>query len=114
MTDTLFVTSALAAEYTLPIIGGSYSMVPRNYIVGLEESISTGLTLATNTEYFIPLTSWVLFGGNWDNNEAVGFPNTYYMHANFGPSVTDPVAAYSDVTNALTVPLTDASTDTDT
>lgn len=113
VTDTLFITSTAQAEYTLPIVGGGAPLTAGNYIVGLTESISGSLTLGTNTAYYAPGTAWVFFGGNWDNNESFGFPNTYVMHANFGVSCIDPVAAYTELTNVLTVAFTDASTDTD-
>lgn len=114
LTDTLFVTSTTQAEYTLPIIGGSVNLAAGEYTVGLQESISGSLTLATNTEYYTPATAWVFFNGNWDNNENFGFPNTYVMHANFGPACAVPTAAYTETTNALSVVFTDATTNTPT
>jgi PKD repeat protein len=109
-TDTLFVTSALEAEYTLPIIGGSVNLVPGQYVVGLLESISSSVTLATNTEYYVPGTSWVYFNSAWDNNEAYNFFNTYVARANFGTVCIDPTSAFSNVITDLSVNFTDAST----
>jgi len=109
ITDTLFVTSALQAEYTLSIAGGFATLPAGDYVVGLLESQSGALTLATNDAYYEPTRSWVFFGGNWDNNENFNFFNTYYMHANFGPSCPAVAAAYTESTNATTVSFTDAS-----
>lgn len=113
MTDTLFVTADTSAQYTLPIIGGSVSLTPGNYIVGIQEGSFANASLATNTEYFTPLLSWVFFSGNWGHNEDYGFPSTYLLHANFG-TVCNPIAAsYSETTNELVVDFTDASTNSD-
>lgn len=114
LTDTLFITSITQAEYTLPIIGGSVNLAAGDYTVGLQESMSAGLTLGTNTEYYTPGTAWVFFGGNWDNNESFGFPNTYVMHANFGSACAVPVAAFNEAPNSLTVDFTDVSTNSPT
>ena len=113
MTDTLFVTVDTPAEYTLPIIGGFPTLTPGNYIVGIQEGTFANVSLATNTEYYTPLLSWVFFNGNWGNNESFGFPNTYLLRANFGISCTDPIAGYTQSANDLTVDFTDLSTDTD-
>lgn len=108
MTDTLIVPSANAAEYTLPIVGGAVSLTPGDYIVGVQESVSQNVTLATNNEYFVEDLSWVFFGGNWGNNEDFGFSNTYLVNANFAcPTV---IPAYTAPASALTVNFTDAST----
>jgi len=113
MTDTLFVTATTQAEYTLHIDGGSISLAPGSYMVGIIESFSNNVTLATNTEYFTPLLAWVYFNGTWANNEDFGFPNTYYLRANFGEVCDETVASFSETTSELTVSFTDESTDTD-
>lgn len=110
-TDTLFITSALQAEYTLPIVGGAVTLAPGSYVVGIQESVNSNITLATNIAYFNPGMAWVFFNGSWGNNEDFGFPNTYVMRANFGcPAVT---ADFTQTTNTLSVNFTDASTNMD-
>ncbi|MFK7783751.1 MAG: PKD domain-containing protein [Crocinitomicaceae bacterium] len=106
-TDTLIITSANTAAYTLPIIGGALSLTPGNYFVGIQEGISAGVTLATNNDYFVEDLSWVFFNGNWGNNEDFGFQSTFLLNANFAcPTV---VPAYTESSTQLTVDFTDAS-----
>lgn len=109
-TDTLFITNTTAAEYTLQIIGGSVNLVPGFYIVGVLESNSANVSIATNTEFYEIGRSWVFFSGAWGNNEDFGFPNTYLIRANFGPLCTDPVSGYTTNVNTLTIDCTDTST----
>ena len=113
MTDTLFVTASTPAEYTLHVDGGSISLASGSYIVGLKESISNNVTLATNTEFYTPLLSWVFFNGTWSNNENFGFLNTYLLRANFGEVCDEALASYSETINDLFVSFTDASANTD-
>ncbi len=108
-TDTLFVTSAAQAEYTLPITGGSVSLATGNYVVGLQESISAGVTLATDAESYEPNTAWVFFNGTWALAESFGFPVAYVVSANFGDACTDPIADFTNVANGLAVSFTDNS-----
>ncbi|MDG1332358.1 MAG: PKD domain-containing protein [Crocinitomicaceae bacterium] len=112
-TDTLIITSANPAQYTLPIVGGGVTLTPGDYVVGLQESISGGLSLATSTEYYTPALAWVFFGGTWDNNENFGFLSTYLMEANFGPFCATATATYTESANALVVDFTDASSNAD-
>ena len=112
-TDTLIVPSIATADYTLPIIGGGITLAPGNYIVGVQESISQNVTLATNSEYYVQGLSWVFFGGNWSNNEDFNFLNTYLLHANFGPFCPTATAAYTESISALVVDFTDASVNSD-
>lgn len=109
-TDTLFVTNAAAAEYTLSVIGGSVNLAPGNYVVGLLESVSNGVTIATTTEYYIPGTSWVYFNSAWGNNENFGFLNAFVARANFGIVCLTPVASYTNSSVGLAVNYADAST----
>lgn len=113
LTDTLFITSTALTEYTLPIVGGAVNLAPGNYVVGVLESQSGAATLATNTTYYVPSTTWVFFGGNWANNEDFGFLNTYNMRANFGPACANPVANYTSSTSGTSGIFTDASTGAD-
>lgn len=113
MTDTLFVPSGATARYTLPIVGGAINLAPGNYIVGVQESTSQNVSLATNTDYYVEDLSWVFFNGAWGNNEDYGFSNTYLMEANFGPYCPDVTATYADSVSELSVFFTDASTNND-
>ncbi len=112
-TDTLFVPSATPAEYTLSVTGGFTTLTPGNYIVGVQESVSQNVSLATNTNYFVPDLAWVFFNGSWGNNEDFGFPNTYLLSANFGPYCPQVTADYTQTANDLVVNFTDASTNMD-
>ena len=114
MTDTLIVPSANTAEYTLPIVGGAVFLTPGDYIVGIQESVTQNVSVATNNEYFVEDFSWVFFNGNWGNNEDYGFSNTYLINANFGTYCSDVTASFSESTNDLVVSFTDASTNNDT
>jgi len=97
----------------LEIAGGYTTLAAGDELVGVIESQSGAMTIATNTAFYEPTTSWVFFSGNWNNNEFFGFPNTYYLRANFGPSCTTPTtAAFSENVSGLTAAFTDASTNT--
>ena len=109
-TDTLFVTSAAQAEYTLPVVGGNVSLVAGTYMVGLQESTSAGVTLATDLDAYIPNTAWVFFGGTWALAESFNFEIAYVMNANFGDACSDPVAAFTNAANGLNIAFTDNST----
>lgn len=111
-TDTIFITSSAQAEYTLPIIGGFVNLTPGSYVVGVVESTTNSITLATSTEFYDPGTAWVYFGGTWDNNENYGFPNTYLARANFGEVCYNPTLSFTNSASDLVVDFTDASTTT--
>jgi PKD repeat protein len=110
LTDTLFITSATSAEYTLPIASGYLSLNAGSYVVGVKESFSANVTLATNTEYYTPGMSWVFFNAVWDNNESYGFFSTYLMRANFAPVCFDPVTSFTESINGADASFTNTST----
>lgn len=110
LTDTLFVTSDVSAEYTLPIASGYLSLTAGSYVAGVIESTSQNVSLATNSEYYTPGMSWVFFNGTWDNNESFGFPNTYLMRANFGLVCFEPVTSFTETNNNGEVSFTNTST----
>lgn len=113
MTDTLFVTDANAAEYTLMLANGPLTMVAGDYIVGVQESISANVSIATNTEYYTPEKAKVFFNGAWGNAEDYGFPITFLVSANFGITCDEITADYSESIDELNVDFTDASTNVD-
>jgi PKD repeat protein len=88
-------------------------VAPGNYVVGLQESVSQNISVATNTDYYVPGLAWVFFNGSWSNNEDFSFFNTYLISANFGPSCPTVAAAFTESTNGLAVNFTDASTNND-
>ncbi len=109
-TDTLFVTSAADSTYTLHFVGGPLNLTPGTYVVGLEESASGNLALSTETENYIPQTTWVFFNGTWEHSEFYSFFVAFAIRANFGLVCTGPVGDFTKVENGLTVDFSDAST----
>jgi hypothetical protein len=83
-TDTLFVTSGASADYTLHLVGGPKALNAGDYIVGLIESTTNNVRLATNDKYYTPGLAWAFFQGSWLNIENIGtgFFRTYQCRAN--------------------------------
>lgn len=108
-TNPIIITDTTANWYTLPIIGGSVTLSPATYVVGVQESTSGGVTLATNSSAYVPGTAWVFFSATWSNNEAFGFLNAYNVIANMSVACVDPVADYTQSAGGAAVTFTDVS-----
>lgn len=97
-TTVVTVDTTTNSMWTLPIVGGSYTLAPGNYVVVVNEPDSN-VTLGLSDNNFTLGTTWVLFGANpWTNNEGYGINQTYVLRANFGPVACVPTA--STVTDA--------------
>lgn len=95
-TESFTVPTGLSAHSPqLDLVGGPFTMTAGTYVVAINEPIdpNPGDTLSTSVSLFYtdtrytPGTTWINWptipGGEWSNNEAFGFPNSYVIRPMF-------------------------------
>ena len=88
--NSMIVPDTAGRWYTVRIKGNFAALAPGTYFVGVNER-TKNITLGTNTNYFMPNTSWVIFGANpWQPSEAYNFNVSYLLRPNFGKVVQLP------------------------
>lgn len=79
------VDTTTAAGWRTYDFGANYVTLPAaTYTVGLEESRSASMRVGTNTNYYIPGSTWVFLNGRWANSESFNFLVAYQIRLNFG------------------------------
>lgn len=99
-TDLVTITSTVNELYTAPITGGNFSLNPGQYVFTVEEGVDN-IQLATTTEIFTPLKTWINFpgipSGTWSHNEDFDFNVSYVIRPNFDTSVlSNPLNTLND------------------
>ena len=98
-TDPLVMDTTTNTLWTLPIVGGGYTLTPGEYVVVVNESDSN-LTLGTSTNIFTAGKTWVDWPtnpqGTWTNSEFFNFNIAYVLRANFGPFCAPTASTVTD------------------
>jgi hypothetical protein len=85
-TVTITMGSEVDSLWTLPIVGGSYSLAAGEYVVVVNE-VDSNVTVGTVNSIFTPGKTWVNWPtnplGNWAHNEDFSFNVSYVIRANF-------------------------------
>lgn len=89
-TDPVTITSTVDQLYTAPITGGNFTLTPGQYVFTVEEA-ADNIQLATTTEIFTPLKTWINFpgipSGTWSHNEDFNFNVSFVIRPTFDMSI---------------------------